>query len=136
MNTNLEALLRSIRSIWPDSELQPLKFEEISAIQRAYPGVPAHYLAFLQQIGWGSLGPGDFMIYSGLVAARDVFSFVPELAGVWLIGDDYSGWCLGFDSNENWRMVSVDDTDRRPYPVECPDVAGFIAVRMASEPIE
>lgn len=136
MNTNLEFLLQSIRSIWPGSELQPLNFEEISAIQRAHPGVPDHYLAFLRQIGWGSLGPGDFMIYSGLVASKDVIGFVPELADVWLIGDDYSGWCLGFDSNDNWRMVSVDDADRKPSPVAWPDVAAFIADRIASEPIE
>ena len=133
MTTDFASLQDAIHRVWPDTALETLSAEEASAIGREHPGIPEHYPAFLRHVGWGSLGPGAFMLYSGPVAAEEVFGPAPALSGVWLVGDDFAGWCLGLDSRADWRLVGVEDRKQGPYPEASPDIAAFIAERLATE---
>ena len=81
-------LAASIRRVFPASRLETISSERVTTIQQAYPDVPADYLEFLQCVGWGSLGDGNFMIYNGLVAPDDIFDPITaaELPGFFAAG--------------------------------------------------
>ncbi|MDG3005468.1 hypothetical protein [Paludisphaera mucosa] len=133
MSTDFSDLRDAIHRVWPDTALETLSAEEVASIGREHLGIPEHYTAFLRLIGWGSLGPGAFMFYSGPVAAEEVFGPAPALSGVWLVGDDFAGWCLGMDSRAGWSLVGVDDHRHGPLPEASPDIATFVADRLAAE---
>jgi hypothetical protein len=129
---NFEALPASIRRVFPGSGIEPASEEQLAAIRREYPDAPVHYTEFLRQIGWGSLGSGNFMIYSGLVGSADIFdeATAAELAGVVFLGDDFGGWVVGFDTRGEWRLVGVDNGSA-PEPLGQRTLAEFIARRVA-----
>ena len=94
--------------------------------------MPAHYTDFLRRIGWGSLGSGHFMIHSGLVGPGDIFGALTaaELTGLVLLGDDFGGWVVGFDTRAGWRLVGVDNGSAAE-PLGQRTLAAFIAERIA-----
>lgn len=133
MTFDYDNLRDAIRRIWPDTVLETLSEEGLSAIRREHVGIPEHYPAFLRHIGWGSFGPGVFMVYNGPIYAEEIFGPAPTLSGVWLIGDDFAGWCLGLDSRDGWGMVGVESPDRAPYSLASHDIVAFITERLATE---
>ena len=69
---------------------------EIERLVAEHPGLPADYLAYLRDVGWGT-APNGHMVYSGPISPDEVY---PQLAGETsrvLIGDDMQGYCLGYD---------------------------------------
>ena len=92
MHPEYAALAQRIERVWPGSRLQPLSVAEMESVVATFPGVPRHYLQFLRDIGWGSLGD-NFTFYSGLVLPSDVFDVetARTLPGVLLFGDDFAG---------------------------------------------
>lgn len=72
MADDSQALVASIRRVFPGSRLEPATEEQLAAVRREYPDVPVHYTEFLQHVGWGSLGDGNFMLYGGLVGPADI----------------------------------------------------------------
>ena len=75
-------------------------------------GVPIDYIGFLQEIGFGDISnDGYFMFYSGLIPANDIYGEenIDELRNILLLGDDFSGYCVGFMTNEDWALVEVDE---------------------------
>ena len=123
----------AIRRVFPASGLQPVAKPELDAIRHRYPNVPAHYLAFLREVGWGSLGPSHFMVYGGLCSADELFD--PETAerleGVLFFGDNFAGWVVGFDTHNDWRIVGVDHAAPEPEVEEAQTIGEFIAERIA-----
>jgi hypothetical protein len=132
MADDFDALAASIRRVFPGSRLEPATNEQLDAERRDHPDVPAHYTEFLRRIGWGSLGDRNFMIYSGLVGPADILDPVTaaELAGLLLLGDDFGGWVIGFDTRAGWRLVGVDNGSA-PKPLGPRTAAEFIAQRVA-----
>lgn len=72
---------------------------------------PGDYLAFLSQIGFGELGNGQFMLYSGPISIDEIYGHVDGyLEHILLLGDDFQGFNVGYDS-KTWKVVEVDSTD-------------------------
>lgn len=132
MANDFEALAASIYRVFPNSRIEPATEEQLAATQRDYPDAPAHYTEFLRRVGWGSLGGGNFMIYSGLVGAAELYDEVTaaELADVVFLGDDFGGWVVGFDTRTGWRLVGVDNGSA-PEPLGHRTMAEFITKRVA-----
>jgi hypothetical protein len=129
MADDFDDLLLAIGRVFPASGFTPLGESELAAIRTEQPGVPGHYLEFLRKVGWGSLGDGHFMIYSGLCKPGDFFgpAAAPQLDGILFFGDDFSGWMVGFDTRNDWRIVGVDSSTRQPYPQQAQTVRDFIS---------
>jgi len=131
--TDYAALLSAIHRVFPSCRLEPVAKAELDAISRRFPGVPQHYLAFLRQVGWGSLGD-NFMLYSGLVEPDVIFDAetAPGLVGLVFLGDNFAGEVVGFDTRDGWRLVAFDNSySADPEPQERRTLAEFIAERLA-----
>jgi hypothetical protein len=132
MAEDFGALLTNLRHIFPASQLEPVAEPALAAIRREYPGVPEHYLAFLREIGCGSLG-GWFTVYSGPVEPTDIFGLgnAVELNGLVFFGDVVGSTLFGFDVREGWRLVGVDHHTLEIAPEEAATVAGLLASRLS-----
>ena len=80
---------------------------KIELIKEKFPGIPDEYLALLGEIGAGDLD--IFNLYSGPIPAGNFFKEREEaLEGIILIGDDFQGYKMGFDINEDFQLIEVD----------------------------
>ncbi|MBU2708935.1 hypothetical protein KCM76_23270 [Zooshikella marina] len=102
MNT-IQALCEKVESELTDSNLTKATDEEIYKNLRDFPGLPEEYLALLKEIGYGSYGQMGFSIYGGPIDPDEIFDSetAKELEGYVLVGDDYSGWMIGYQRTEN-----------------------------------
>ena len=127
-----ETVAASIRRVFPDSQIEPASEEQLIAIHRDYPDAPDHYSEFLRRVGWGRLGRSNFMIYSGLIGPDEVFdeNTTARVDGVVLLGDNFSGWVIGFDTRAGWRLVGVY-AGSVPEPLGHDTLSKFIAQRVA-----
>ncbi|WP_046173469.1 hypothetical protein [Domibacillus indicus] len=91
------------------------------------PGMPQDYLDFLEEVGYGSVGDGCFMFYGGLLEAEELFDTEenPELDGVLLLGDNFSGDAVGFLAEGEWPLVEVWHEDLTIFPREEKTFAEF-----------
>lgn len=131
--TDYAALLSAIHRVFPNCRLQPVAKPDLDDVSKQFPGVPQHYLAFMQQVGWGSLGD-NFMLYSGLVEPHEIFDSetAAGLVGLVFPGDDFAGEVVGFDTQEGWRLVAFDNSySAEAEPQEPKTLAEFIAERHA-----
>jgi hypothetical protein len=119
----------------PDlGHLQRVHEAKLRAIEAAFPGVPADYLGFLGEIGFGGVGASKesarFVIYSGLVQPAFVYgdAAAAALPNVVLLGDDLWGHSVGFDRAEGWRVVEIDpdDADAGELQFVCDSFGGFV----------
>jgi hypothetical protein len=132
MTEDFEPLRKTLQRVFPDARLVPAAEAEVASLRQRYPGVPDHYLAFLQQVGYGSLS-GSFMLYGGLVGPEEIFDphMIAGLEGLVFIGDNFSGTLVGFDTRNGWRLVCVDDHTHEVATEEARTVGEFIARRVA-----
>jgi len=132
MAIDFKALAESIHHTFPGTQIEPATEEQLAGIRHAHPKAPEHYLEFLREVGWGSLGGGNFMIYSGPCDPGEIFdeATAAELAGILLLGDNFGGWLLGFDTLAGWQLVGVDNGSLEPKPVVQHTLAEFIAQRV------
>ena len=72
---------------------------EIDALVAERAELPAAYLHYMRDVGWGQT-PSGHMIYSGPISPHEVY---PDLAeeGRVLLGDDMQGFCLAYDFPSN-----------------------------------
>lgn len=84
---------------------------EIDEEIRRYTNIPYDYLDFLQEIGYGEIGEGYFMLYGGLIKPSEIFNAdkADKLRDILFIGDDFNGHCIGFVKAEVWELVEVDE---------------------------
>ena len=110
-----------VRSLTPVSALTPLLEAEVVSLKTKYPQLPADYVDYLQQIGWGGIGNSFYMIYSGLMEADEIYGADAsnDLGNVLFFGDDFSGYCAGFDTARGYAVVEIEPIDRR-----CIDAGG------------
>jgi hypothetical protein len=125
-------LVSAIRRVFPASRFEPVAESDLVAIRSKYPSVPEHYLAFLRHVGYGSLGDGNFMVYSGPCEPNEFFppETAANLEGIIFFGDNFAGWMVGFDTRDGWRIVGVDGTSPETYPEEALTVGDFVAKRI------
>lgn len=94
---------------------------------RDWSGVPVEFIAFLAEVGAGSL-EDRYQIYDGLVAADELYAMDggERLA---MFGDDLQGNGDGFDTRD-WRVVEVDVTNGSARTVAM-SFEAFIRVKIA-----
>lgn len=79
---------------------------ELQSVRSKYAGIPEEYFRFLEVAGYGNLG--DIQLYEGPTKAGTVYSNATgRLADILLIGDDFQGYCFGFDPTDRWKIVEV-----------------------------
>ena len=89
-----------------EASLTKVPAEKVQLLRSKYPGIPDAYLRFLELAGFGNLG--SISLYSGPVNATEVYSNASgSLVDILLIGDDFQGYCFGFDPTDSWRIVEV-----------------------------
>ncbi len=81
--------------------------DEIAGLVRQYPGLPSDYLEYLRNEGWGQT-ESECMIYQRPIPPGDVYGDGYEGPNVVLFGDDYQGYCLGYDFNAK-RYGEIND---------------------------
>lgn len=94
-----------------------------AALKRHYPGIPEEYLAFMKEVGWGSLRRFQFMIYSGLctpqsILGEDECDWLKKKGPILCFGDNFSGDMSGFLPEKKWAIVELWHDDLRVYPVK------------------
>ncbi len=109
MADDFAGLSASIRRVCPNAVLHRLTALQANAIRTKHPGVPEHYLVFLREVGWGSLG-GSLILYSGPIEPGEVFDAETAcgLNGLLFFGDNFSGDMIGFDTRNGWRIIQAD----------------------------
>lgn len=89
------------------SELAQVSREGLADMKARYPGVPDEYTEFLGSVGYGDVG--DIRIYEGLTSASDIYPKPQaDLSHIKLFGDDFQGYCFGFDTENGYSLVEVD----------------------------
>lgn len=119
-----EGLVSGKGSGTPVDHLTPISGDAAKRIASQFPGVPRDYLSFLLEVGYGVLGDGGYMIYSGLLEPDEVYGDSSEVIGVLLFGDDYQGYSAGFEVVSG-SVIEVDPTDMSVDEV-APDFTTFI----------
>jgi len=99
-----------VHSLAPASRLTPLQEAEVVSLKVRYPQLPADYVDYMQQIGWGGIGNSFYMIYSGLMEADEIYGaeVSKDLSNTIFFGDDFSGYCAGFDTGRGFAVVEID----------------------------
>ena len=120
-------LRQRIQIGFPTSRLAPMSDSELAELQRKHPQVPAHYLQFLKNVGWGNVGDMGFMFYQGPMEPSEIYDAetAKDLKGILFIGDNFGGWVLGV--NERGNLVSFDGSSAGPEPEEEGTVYEFLA---------
>lgn len=127
MTPDWAQLQESLREAFPTSRLSPMPSGELLELRQRYPHLPDHYIEFLKNIGWGSIGESSFMFYEGPVEPAEIYDArtASELAGILFIGDNFGGWCLGLE--RNGKLVSFDGLSPAPEEEREQTVHGFLA---------
>lgn len=78
----------------------------IDRIRQTFPGIPDDYLAYLQEIGPGSVRECQYMIYDAPFRCdEDPFSLVNTGGrNLLIIGDNFAGDLFVFDADHDYRM--------------------------------
>jgi SMI1-KNR4 cell-wall len=90
---------------------EPLTEAEIQ--REIVEGIPADYIDFLREVGYGAVNGNYFNFYSGLVEVDEILGDLydkdshPELENILLFGDNFSGDAMGFLIADNWSIVEI-----------------------------
>jgi len=90
------SLRNDILRSYPASNLRPTDQDTIRKLHDENPWIPADYFEFLEHIGWGMIGNSSFMFYGGPVQFEEVFQAPHPSAEILLIGDNLSGYHIGY----------------------------------------
>jgi hypothetical protein len=109
MIISVDQIKTRLLETYPDSRLEIVPPAEIDQIRKEYPGIPEDYLQYLEVVGAGRIGKMMFMVYSGPCSPSDIYDAetAESLRGIVLIGDDFSGDCVGYDANDKWQIGEV-----------------------------
>jgi hypothetical protein len=108
MDKRIRAIRDALRARYPESRLKPLSPSEIAGLKACYPGFPEHLDLFFREVGCGCIGDSRFMIYP-LLEPAEVYDpqTAGSLPGIRLVGDDFAGWCVGYDTNAGWQFGGI-----------------------------
>lgn len=93
------------------NESTPLNSEEINKLCEEYPELPEDFIAYLTEIGSGSINNCRYMIYGDLLKPSDIFNLedIEDFENkILLFGDNFAGTPAGFLKDENWEIAELD----------------------------
>lgn len=103
----------TLRSSPRFANLKPISVAEASSLREGIGDIPKDYVAFLCEVGAGTVGNASFRVYPGLIEPSDIYD--PErastLSDILLFGDDFQGYNFGFSKSNGWKVVEVSPTD-------------------------
>lgn len=88
---------------------------QIDELVHQYPGMPSDYLEYLRTEGWGEADNGC-MIYEGPILPVDIHGDRYVGPNVVLLGDDFQGYCFGFDLNNRCYGEVSGSGEWEPWP--------------------
>jgi hypothetical protein len=97
----------------PKSRLDPWTEKQLLELKTHYTEVPEDYLLYLKLVGSGSIGDSRFVVYGGFLEPNEVYG--PDalrFSGILLIGDDFAGDCLGYNTRANWELGWISSSQR------------------------
>jgi len=99
-----------------DPPPRPVAAEKINILRSKYIDLPEDYLSFLYEIGCG--GFESFTLYSAPFSPNFFFRDNEKLDGLLLIGDDNQFHRIGFDPEDEFRLIEVDPRGTMRYRSE------------------
>jgi len=93
----------------------PLPLEAIANLRRQYPRLRDDYFDYLTAVGWGETDAGP-TIYSGPTEPGEIYGPHDEHAGIVLLGDDFQGYCFGYNTETECYGEISDDGHWEPWP--------------------
>ena len=105
----------------------PLAPAVVSELRRQYPTLRDDYFNYLMSVGWGETDAGP-MIYEAPTTTDEIYGPKEELPGIILFGDDFQGYCFGYNSKTECYGEVSDAGSWEPWPAS----AGFF--RYVSQP--
>ncbi len=93
----------------------PLPLETIANLRRQYPRLREDYFDYLTAVGWGDTDAG-LTIYSGPTEPDEIYGPRDEHAGIVLLGDDFQGYCFGYNTETECYGEISDDGHWEPWP--------------------
>src|SRR5262245_31754549 len=89
---------------------QPLDADVVERIRQTFPGIPEDYLAYLHEIGGGTVRECQYVIYQTPEWCHEdpTFSwFEADGRNLLVVGDNFSGDLFAFDAEHNHRVVEL-----------------------------
>lgn len=81
---------------------------QLGELAAANPRLPVEYFNYLRDIGWGKAASGR-MVYSGPIPPQDIYGATFSRTDIVLLGDDFQGYCLGYDlTTDTYGEVTPD----------------------------
>ena len=69
---------------------------QIENLLAEFPKLPNEYIEYLKTKGWGEADNGR-MIYEGPIQPKDIYGKGYSGPAILLLGDDFQGYCFGYD---------------------------------------
>jgi hypothetical protein len=93
---------------------QTLVGDALDQLQHSHAGLPADYVEYLREVGWGSLLRCRYTVYRQLMPAAERFG--KQVAARWerrvlCFGDNLSGDVAGFLPDQDWAVVEIGHMD-------------------------
>ena len=92
-----------------------LTHHTIGELKQKYPFLPNDYLDYMLTVGWGESDSGR-VIYEGPIDSAEVYGPRDDLSSIILLGDDFQGYCFGYDSDAKCYGEVGDDGTWEPWP--------------------
>ncbi len=111
--------------------LRPVSTENLEALKRRWPDLPADYLDFLAEVGFLDIGHGAYTVYEGPTPPEDIYDpqTASQFRGILLVGGDMSGYIIGFEPKRR-ELVEIDGMCQEVVPLGM-TFEEFIRVRIA-----
>ena len=93
-----------------------LTIDAIAELRQQYPNLRDDYFDYLSTVGWGETDAGP-MIYEGPAEPDEIYGPRDELARIILLGDDFQGYCFGYDIESECYGEVSDAGSWEPWPV-------------------
>lgn len=130
-------LRRYLLKNYPKSRLELLTKEKRDALLVRHPKLPEDYVEFLCEVGWGTIGDGQYSVYSAPAELSFIYDPVTaeSLGDVVLIGDDFAGGQEALRFGEEGAIFgSVDSLHGRFEPSDGETFSKFIQSWFVGEP--
>lgn len=96
-------------------ERHKLSSSEIADLIDELPALPADYIAHLREVGWGKTESGH-MVYSGPIYPDEVYPHLTSENQRVILGDDFHGFCIGYDFQSKTYGEFSDKGDWSSFP--------------------
>ena len=89
------------------SQVTPVSIADVETLKAQFVGIPSEYVEFMSQVGYGEIG--SIRIYEAPTSPDAIYpSPQSDLSEIVLFGDDFQGYCFGFDTRTGYSLIEVD----------------------------